>query len=81
MIKQIIGWISATGGVFGAMYVGGWKLLLLSMIRILDTLATKTFNWSILLVSLIKMLFAIPVAYLILLIGFSITTYCWRWWD
>lgn len=81
MIKQTMGWISAICGVIGAMYVGGWKLLLLSMIRILDTLATKTFNWSILLVSLIKMLFAIPVAYLILLIGFSITTYCWRWWD
>lgn len=80
MIKQIIGWISAMGGILGAMYIGGWKMLLLPMIRILDALATKTFDWSILLISIIKMLFAIPVAYLILLIGFSIATYCWRWW-
>lgn len=80
MIKQILGWISSVGGVFGAMYVGGWKLLLLPMIRILDSLATKTFNWSILLISLAKILFAIPIAYILLLIGFSIATYCWRWW-
>lgn len=81
MIKQILGWISALGGGFGAMYIGGWKLLLIPMIRILDALATKTFDWSILLISAIKILFAIPVTYLILLIGFSIATYCWRWWD
>lgn len=81
MIKQIIGWISAAGGVLGAMYIGGWKLLLLPLIEILDTLATKTFSWSILLFSVVKILFAVPVAYLLLIIGFSIATYCWRWWD
>ena len=81
MIKQIIGWISAAGGVLGAMYIGGWKLLLLPLIEILDALATKTFSWSILLFSVVKILFAVPVAYLLLIIGFSIATYCWRWWD
>lgn len=80
MIKQIIGWISAIGGVLGAMYIGGWRLLLIPVIRILDSLATKTFNYSILLISVAKILFAILTAYVLLLIGFSIATYCWRWW-
>ena len=80
MIKQIIGWISAIGGILGAMYIGGWRLLLVPVIKILDSLVTKTFNCSILLISISKILFSVPIAYVLLLIGFSIATYCWRWW-
>lgn len=80
MIRQIIGWISAIGGILGAMYIGGWRLLLVPVIKILDSLVTKTFNCSILLISIAKILFSVPIAYVLLLIGFSIATYCWRWW-
>ena len=81
MIKQVIGWISAIGGIISAMYIGGWQLLLLPVVKILDSLATKTFSWSILLVPIIKIMFSVPIAYILLIVGFSIATYCWRWWE
>lgn len=79
MIKQIIGWISAICGVIGAIY-SGWKLMLLPVVRILNMIADKKLDLYILLVSIMKMFFAIPIAYSMILIGFSFATYCWRWW-
>ena len=79
MIKQIIGWISAICGVIGAIY-SSWKLMLLPVVTILNMIADKKLNLCILLISIVKMFFAIPTAYVLLLIGFSFATYCWRWW-
>lgn len=79
MIKQTMGWISAICGVIGAI-CSGWKLMLLPVVRILNMIADKKLDLCILLVSIMKMFFAIPVAYFMILIGFSIATYCWRWW-
>ena len=72
MIKQTMGWIGAI--------CSGWKLMLLPVVRILNMIADKKLDLCILLISIMKMFFAIPIAYFMILIGFSIATYCWRWW-
>lgn len=80
MIKQVIGWIVAFLGMIGAAYIGGYRLLLVPMLEILDSFANKTFNWSLLFTCGIKILFSIPIAYLLVIISFAIASYCWRWW-
>lgn len=79
MIKQTMGWIFAICGVIGAI-CSGWKLMLLPVVTILNMIADKKLDLCILLISIMKMLFAIPIAYFMILIGFSFATYCWRWW-
>lgn len=79
MIEQTMGWISAICGVIGAI-CSGWKLMLLPVVTILNMIADKKLNLCILLISIMKMFFAIPIAYFMILVGFSFATYCWRWW-
>lgn len=81
MIKQIMGWISAFLGMISAAYVGGYQLLLVPVLKILDSFASKTFSWPLLFTCGIKIIFSIPVAYTLILIGFSVASYCWRWWE
>ena len=76
MIKQTMGWISAICGVIGAI-CSGWKLMLLPVVTILNMIADKKLNLCILLISIMKMFFAIPIAYFMILVMLSVNYFIW----
>lgn len=77
MKKKILGWISMIAGALGAVYVGGYLLALCPVIKVLDLIADKMLTMSVLLWSMVKITFAIPIAYLFCFIGFTFAAYFW----
>lgn len=73
--RKFLGWTLMLVGTVGTSYIGGYKLALCPLINILDCAVDKTLNYKIFILSIIKMIFAIPTAYLLFLIAFSIAAY------